>query len=326
VPASDSFLNAAAALLCVGALWHVPWIRRHAGAGGLALGMVGALLPLLDPLRFAIVSEDQIAYLTQDPVFAGPLPGLAAIALASGAALVLGMRRRRCLRLAAWAAAGVLVPMVLNALTPEGTPWLAPFDAERTAWPVLPAGHGWLIAALGAGLAAAELWPRGGKRLGGKHVRGSWALVAAGGVVAVQLAIGIVGQVSLRSRGTTTADTLHGLELDPFWPGRWLDIVADGDTYTAVTRGLGSAGDTPEVLPRWNDQGTLLRLLEDPVLRRFYYDVFRHPVATVSVSDSQIRLTMRELADTLVGAQGPTLLYETDAHGRLRRYQVERLD
>jgi hypothetical protein len=35
---------------------------------------------------------------------------------------------------------------------------------------------------------------------------------------------------------------------------------------------------------------------------------------------------MRELGDALVGEPGPTLVYETDAHGRHRQYRVERLD
>jgi hypothetical protein len=316
VPASDSFLIVATALLGIAAAWNTPWLRRTAGVEGLLLLALGALLPLLDPLRFALIAEDQIAYLTQDPVFTGPLAGLAAAGLAAAGGTALGIPLRRCLRWWGWAAAGVLLPILLASLTPSGAPWLAPFLAHRFAWPILPKGCMVLLALLALGLAGWELWPR--RRTG---------LLRGMGIAATLLALaGIAGQAGLGSALPVPAGALREIEPDPFWPGRWLDVVVESDRYTAVTRGLGSEGDVPSAVPRWNDQTRLLQLLEDPVLRRFYFEVFRHPVVAVEATDFQIRLSMRELGDALVGEPGPTLVYETDAHGRHRQYRVERLD
>ena len=316
MPASDTLLILAAALLCIAAAWQIPWLQRSAGSAGLALLAVGALLPLLDPIRFALISEDQIAYFTQEPVFAGPLPGFGAAALAAAGGATLGVPARRCLRLAAWAAAGVLLPVALASLTPSGAPWLAPFFAHRYAWPILPQGCIPLLAALAAGLAFAELWPR----------RRAWVLGGAGVLALLEALGGVAGQLGLGAALPVPAGALRQIEPDTLWPGRWLDVVVEGDGYTAAARGWGSAGAAPRAVPRWNDQVRLLRLLEDPVLRRFYFEVFRHPVVEVEEADFQIRLSMRELADALVGAPGPTLRYETDAHGRHRQYRVERFD
>jgi len=316
VPASDTLLMVAAALLCIAAAWQIPWIQRRAGAAGLALLALGAILPLADPIRFALESEDQIAYLSQHPWFTGPLPGLGAAGLAAGGAYAAGLPVRSCLRGLGWAAAGIVLPVALAGLTAAGAPWLAPLDAHRYAWPILPQGCIALSAALAVALAAAEAWPR----------RRGWLL---GGVGALVLLEGLTGAAAQGGLGATlprAAGAIRQIEPDPVWPFRWLELVVDSDRYTAVTRGWGSAGDKPSTVPRWNDQGRLLRLLDDPVLRHFYFDVFRHPVVQVEAADSQIRLTMRELADALVDAPGPRLLYETDAHGRHRQYRVERLD
>ena len=296
--------------------WQVPWVRRRAGPAGLLVLMLGAVLPLLDPLRFSIVSEDQIAFLTQDPMFSGPLSGLALAALAAAIAFALGMPARRCLGWWGWAAAGILPPPLLASFTPGGAAWLAPYLAHRYSWPILPEDHIWLIGILGTALVIVELWPR----------RKRWVLGIAAGLVFLEAAIGLAGQLGLGTHIASTPNSTREIEPDGLWPGRWLEVVVSPERYVAVTRGLGSAGDQPSVTPRWNDQVRLLRLLEDPILRRFYFEVFRHPVATVETSDSKIRLTVRELADAIVGAKGATLVFETDAHGRHRQYLVERLD
>jgi hypothetical protein len=316
LPASDAFLNAAAALLCVALLWQVDWVQRRAGIPGLALLVVGCLTPLLDPLRFALNSQDQIAYLTQDPLFSGPLVTLAAITLASVGRFVLGASLLSCAMAWGWAAGGALVPIGLACLTPGGAPWLAPYSAHRYSWPVLPQDYVPVIVLPAIALAGGELWPRG-KR---------WLVPAAAALIVLWAIPGMAGEEGFGSPAPVPPGAVRDIEPDAFWPGRWVDIVVEGSRYVAVSRGLGSDGDVPSVTPRWNDEVRLLPLLDDPVLRRFYFEVFRHPVVRVDATDSQIRLTVQELADALVGAPGPTLLYETDAHGRHQRYRVERLD
>lgn len=316
MPASDTLLILVAALLCIAAAWQIPWIQRQAGAAGLALLALGAVLPVADPIRFALGSEDQIAYLSQHPWFTGPLPGLGAAGLAAGGAYAFGLPVQRCLRGLGWAGFGILLPIALAGLTPIGAPWLAPLDAQRYGWPILPQGCIALSAVLAAGLAGAEAWPR----------RRDWLLSGVGALVLLEGLTGAAAQWGLGATLPPAAGAIRRIEPDPLWPCRWLELAVDSDRYTAVTRGWGSGGDTPSAVPRWNDQARLLRLLDDPVLRHFYFDVFRHPVVHVQAADSQIRLSMRELADELVDAPGPRLLYETDGHGRHRQYRVERFD
>ena len=316
VPASDALLNATAALLLIALGRQAPGLRPRMGRSGLGFLALGTLLPLLDPLRFSFGSDDQIEFLTQNPVFSGPLPGLALVLLAAGAALLLGAPAGRCVRWAGWTCGGLLLETGLTSLTPGGTAWLAPFSAHRYAAPLLPHGHLWLIVVAAVTLALVELWPRRRGRL----------LAGAGALLLSHALVGAIGLFGLANGLPPGAGASRDSVPDPIWPGRWLDIAVDGEAYTAVTRGLGSGGDVPSRMPRWNDQQLLLRVLEDPVVRRLYFEVFRHPVARIASSGSQIRLTVRELADALVDAPGPALLLETDAHGRHRRYQVERLD
>jgi len=315
VPASDALLNATAALLLIALSWHVPWLSRRSGHAGLAFAAMGALVPMLDPLRFAVTSEDQIAFLTQEPFFAGPLPGMAGILLAAGAALVLGIPAVRCLRWSGCALAGLVGSIGLGGLTSGGAPLLAPYGAHRFAWPLLPQGQVGLIALAALALALLELRPR--LRI--------WVLAAAGTLLLALVLAGVAGQIGLGMGSPLPADARRYVEPDPLWPGRWLDIAVTGTEYTAVTRGLGSAGDSPSHVPRWNDEGRLLSLLEDAAVRRIYFEVFRHPVARIEPIGSQIQLSVRELADVLVGAPGATLLLQTDMYGRDRHYKVERL-
>jgi hypothetical protein len=315
VPFSDALLNAALALLGIALAWRFPSVAHRTRRSGLLCLSVGALIPLLDPLRFAFTSEDQIAFLSRDPVFAGPLPGAGAVLLAAGAAVVLGAPAGRCLRWGGWTAAGLLLTCAIGGLTPGGTPWLAPWSAHRFALAVLPQGHLWALLAGGLALAASELWPRHQK-----------TCAATGGFLLLTLLLlGLAGPVETR-RQSTGLGTIRDSEPDALWPGRWLEIEVDADTYTAVARGWGSAGDTPLRVARWNEATTLLPLMEDPVVRRIYFEIFRHPVARTEWSDSQLVLTVRELSDAVVDAPGRTFVLVTDAHGRHRRYTVQDLE
>ncbi len=316
MPASEALLNAAAALLLIALGLHLPGLTRRVGRAGLAFAALGALAPLLDPLRFTLTAEDQIAFLTQDPFFAGPLPGAAGVVLAAGGALLLGAPWGRCRRWAGCALAGLLDSVGLQGLTAAGAPWLAPFSAHRFAWPVLPQDHLVLIAVAALALALLEIRPR---------LR-NWVLAAAGTLLLALALTGVAGQFGLGMISPLPAGAQRSVEPDPVWPGRWLDIGVDSADYTAVTRGLGSAGDSPSRTPRWNDELQLLSLLEDPIVRRIYFEVFRHPVARIEVTGSQIQLSVRELADALVDARGATLLLQTDIYGRHRSYKVERLN
>lgn len=316
MPASDALLNAAAALLLIALGWHMSGLARRLGRAGFSFLALGALVPLLDPLHFALTADDQIAFLTQNPLFAGPAPGVMGVLLAAAASLLLGAPLHRCARWAGCALAGLFGGVGLQALTPGGAPWLAPWSAHRFVWPVLPQDHLALIAVAGLALALLEVRPR---------LR-TWVLAGAGTCLLALALIGVTGQLFLGMSSPLPAGAQRYLEPDPVWPGRWLEIAVDSGAYTAVTRGLGSAGDSPNLTPRWNDELQLLSLLEDPAVRRMYYEVFRHPVARVEVTGSQIELSVRELADALVDGRGATLLLQTDLHGRHRHYKVERLN
>lgn len=313
--ASDALLNAAAALVLIALGWHVPWMARRIGRAGFSFMALGTLVPLLDPLRFALTSEDQIAFLTQDPVFAGPLPGAAGVVLVSAGSVLLGAPRDRYLRWGGCTLAGLVFSVGLQGLTPEGAPWLAPWSAHRFSWPALSQDHVALIAVAGLALALLEAWPR---------LR-TWVLAGTGTLLLALALTGVAGQLRLGMAGPSLAGAQRYLEPDPLWPGRWLDIAVDHADYTALTRGLGSAGDSPDRTPRWNDELLLVSLLEDPVVRRIYFEVFRHPVARIEVTGSQIELSVRELADALVDGRGATLMLQTDFLGRHRHYKVERL-
>jgi hypothetical protein len=329
VPASDALLSSTAALLLIAATWHVPRLARAMQRPGFACCASGALLPLLDPFRFSFTSEDQIAFLTQDPVFAGPLPGLAAVGLAAGAAVLLGVSSRRCVRWSGWTAAGLVLAVALAGLTPAGAPWLAPFSAHRYSLPILPQGLFWLILGTVLALALLEFGRKYAKRSPARWVQSRWVLGSLGAWIVLLAAPGALAYADLMfiSGGDGAAGApSYDVEPDPVWPGRWLEITVTGNDYLAQRRGLGGPDEGLDQVLRWNDQVALLRFLDDPAIRRMYFEVFRHPVARTESSGSKIRLTVRELADARLGASGPALRIETDIQGRQRLYQVDRLN
>lgn len=328
VPASDALLSCSAALLLIAVTWYVPRIALAMQRPGFASFASGALLPLLDPLRFSLTSEDQIAFLTQDPVFAGPLPGLAAVGLAAGAAVLLGVSPRRCVPWVGWTAGGLLLAVMLSGLTSVGAPWLAPFSAHRYAFPLLPRGHFLLIAGTSGALALLELVPKVMKTHRAKRLLRRWVLGGLGTWIVLLAAPDAVAYADLMliegDNGATGAPS-YAMEPDPFWPVRWLDIMVTGNDYLTQRRGWGGPDDGLDQMPRWNDQVSLLRFLDDPVVRRIYFEAFRHPVARTEASGSKLRLTVRELADARLDAPGPMLRVEIDVQGRERLYEVDRL-
>jgi hypothetical protein len=79
-------------------------------------------------------------------------------------------------------------------------------------------------------------------------------------------------------------------------------------------------------VPRWNDEALFLKLLGDPVVNRFYFRVFRHPVVRLDVSGAQLTLLMEELVHPGSPASGPAFYVESDASGRKRFYQLQRFN
>ncbi len=308
-------LTTAAALLLLALGLHAPALPL--GRGSIALLTLGSLLPVLDPLLFAIGTEDQIGLLDQPPVFAGPWAGLALIAAAAGAYAAV-RRQTYPWRAALLAAAGLLLNLGLMAFTPVGTPWLAPFAPMRWAWAVFPAGHPVLVIVLAIVLAALEAWPRQRGKL-------AWAAAA---VLICYAAAGFAGRLwAVRMAARMAAPAEQVLVEPANWaPWAWLVAVEEPQTYRVLAEHTGEASSAPVSIARWNDEPPLLVLLQDPLVRSFYYRVFRHPVARVDSQGAQLTLTLQELSDVSRGEAGATFTLSTDWAGRSRLYRVTRFD
>lgn len=315
-------LNAAVAVLLGCLAWLHPGLGRRLGRPGLALYVAGALLPFLDTALFHVITADRIELLSRPPLFAAPVYALAligAVAVLAALAGPLPGVTARAVRIALLLAAGFAAHVGLAVLTPVGWPLLAPFLAQRMALPVLPTGHLPLLAVLLAGLVAAEGLRR-------------WRRWIAPGVAMLAVAYGLAGAVQYAlvawpvRNHAPPGGHVHVYPDNP-WLTRW-QVVVEGPERYALWRQRAGAGEWPEprTLPRWNDQALFLKLLGDPVVNRFYYRVFQHPVVRLDVSGSQITLLMQELQDQSPLVPGPTFYLESDLTGRNRFYQLQRFN
>ncbi|HKI96967.1 MAG TPA: hypothetical protein VKB51_00700 [bacterium] len=314
----DLLLNSTAAILLGTLAWHYPALRRSWGRRGFALYVLGTLLPFLDTAVQHVTTDDRIGFLSAQPLFQAPLYGLALI----GALAVLvgfALSPRPALAMALGLGAGYAAHVVLSLLTPAGWPLLAPWTAERIALPILPAGHVLLLLVLFPLLIATEALPRWRR----------WIAPAAGVLAGAYLLAGAVqwGIVTYRVRGLATPETTVGVYPAGPWLARWL-VVEEGPERYQLRRmyALTDPLPGPETMPRWNDEPLFLKLLGDPVVSRFYFRVFHHPVVRLDVSGAQITLLMQEVQDQTPLVPGPTFYLESDLSGRNRFYQLQRFD
>ena len=314
----DALLHSAAAVLLLCLLFHHPRVAGSFGRGGFALLVAGSLIPLLDFVIFYFRANDRIEFLTQPHLFYGLLYGLLLIAVVSVlSAFLAGPRMARAVF--AFLAGGYLLHLLLAVTTPEGAPLLTPFTAWRPRLPLFTGGHPMLVALLVALLAVLEGFPRYSRYVFrvGLGLLGLYFLAGAGQF----------GYISLQARGLAAPEGRVYVEPANAWLSRWLVTVADDEIYQVRRHGVDMQEfEEPEILPRWNDESLMIRLLADRTVNTFYYQVFRHPVVRTEENGSQYTLIMQELTDQFPLVPGRTLYYETDAGGRNRFYQLQRFD
>lgn len=314
----EALFHASAAVLLLCLIFHHPAVAGKLGRRGFVTLVAGSLIPLLDFAVFYFRAEDRIAFLVQDHLFYGLFPAMLLIAASAalGRALTDG---RTAWGLFACLSAGYLVHLLLALLTPEGVPLLAPFSARTAGLPLFSGGHPLLVGLLIFLLVCVEALPR---------LRGA-VFIASAALLAVYVAAGAVqyGTIAYRARALANGDSTVSVEPANPWLTRWLVTVADDETYQVRRHGLDmGAFQAPEILPRWNDETLMVRLLADETVNRFYYRVFRHPVVRLEVSGNQFTLIMQELKDQFPLVPGRTFYYEADQDGRNRFYQVQRFD
>jgi hypothetical protein len=318
----DLLLNATGAVLLAVLAWHHPALARHHGRWGLALFVAGALLPFVDTALYHAIAADRIDLLTRPPLLQAPLFGLLGIgvlALLAGVAAPPRLGWAVALRLALGVGAGYAAHIALSVLTPVGWPLWAPFSLARASLPILPGGHPPLLLALLVGLALAEALPR----------RRPWIATGAAALAGVYVLTGALQYtiVAVRARALATPAAQVHVYPDGDWLLRWQVVLEAPERYELSRhRVLARPRPEPRVMPRWNDQAVFLKLLGDPVVNRFYFRVFHHPVVRLDVSGSQITLLMQELQDQSPLVPGPTFYLESDLSGRNRFYQLQRFN
>ena len=318
----DLLLNATVSILLACLAWLHPGVSRRFGRAGLVLVVSGALLPGIDALWFHLTTTDRIELLSRAPLVEAPFYAVLlifALSVLAGFIAAPGFGVKAGFAVALGLGTGYATHALLAVLTPIGWPVLAPFEPARVALPILPAGHLPLLLVLLVTLSAAEATPRWR----------FWIVRGAAALVGVYLLAGAVQFVivSVRVQPLATADTSVHVYPDGNWLASWQVISEGPDRYElrrqyALTEPL----PEPKTMPRWNDQPLFLKLLGDPVVNRYYFRVFHHPVVRLDVSGSQITLLMQELEDQSPIVPGPTFYLESDLSGRNRFYQLQRFN
>lgn len=314
----EALLHSAVAVLLSCVAFHFSSFSRRCGRWGFGLIAAGSLIPLLDYLIFYINARDRIDFLTQAPIFYGLFYGL--VLIGSIAALTVFLASvRRAVSVGAALTAGYLLHLLLALMTPEGVPLLEPFSAWRPRLPFFTGGHPVLLGLLVVILLLVEGFQRYSR----------YTLRLGAGLLVLYLAAG-VGQfayISWQARSLATAGSQVYVEPGNVWLTRWLVTVADEEVYQVRMHGVDKAEfGQPEILPRWNDESLMIRLLADRTVNHYYYQVFRHPVVRTEANGSQYTLIMQELLDQFPLVPGRTLYYESDTEGGNRFYQLQRFD
>lgn len=314
----EALLHSAAAVLLLCLAFHHPTVKRRWGSQVFSLMLAGSLIPLLDYGIFYFQAHDRIDFLSQPPIFYGLFYGSVLIGAIATLAIFL-VNARAALRVAGALFAGYALHQCLALLTPEGVPLLEPFSAWRLRLPLFTGGHPLLLALLVLLLTLLEGFRR--------YSRYTLRLAVVLLLVYFTAGAGQFGYISLQARSLAAPGSSVYVEPGNAWLTRWLVTVADSEVYQVRLHGVDMAEfDQPEILPRWNDESLMIRMLADPTVNHFYYQVFRHPVVRTEASGSQYTLIMHELVDQFSLVPGKTLYYESDAESGNRFYQLQRFD
>jgi len=308
------FWHTAASLLMLPLLFSAERMRRAADPWGGYWLAAGILLPLLDYLAPLATASDAIGVLTRVPVLHSLSMGALVLA---GLSLVAGMVAgpSRALRLTAWAAGGFLLHLGLDGLTEAGF-WPGPaFQSPKWSLPAFARGHVLLVAVLASSLVLARTVP----------FRRN-LVIRTGAFLAGLYLVGGLSQYAVAFTQAARAADAEQRDLIPFGHFRagWLLVSESGETLQVSDIGpWGAARQTSGSMTRWNDEERFLEMISDPVVRRFYYEVFRHPVVRVEARASDAILVLREAADLHSGERGKLFTLSWAADGRERTYQVE---
>lgn len=312
---SHMLLTAAVAAMLVLLAHHHAAVRRRLERGTIALLLAGTQLPLIDlPWRYWHAA-DRIAFLASPPHFYAIYP--AALLIGGLGLLSLWLRGVRAARRVVLAlGAGWLLHMLLVLFTPAGLFPLWPFGDWRVALPVFPLGYPLPALALVVLLVLTEVLRR----------RRRWVLAGAWGLLAAY-ALGVGGYAAITYLAARAAapPQAHVLLLPAnAWPSRWSVIVEQPGGYVTWRRDDGPALDADRTpMPRAGQSSDLAHVLQDPIIRAFYYRLFRAPVIHITAGNSQTTVVMREFADIDPPVPGRTLLIESSLSGRSRVYELK---
>lgn len=315
---SQMLLTAAVAAMLVLLAHHHDAVRRRLHRSTVALLLLGTQIPLIDlPWRYWHAA-DRIAFLASPPLLYALYP--AALLILGVGLLTLWMRGVRPARRAMLAlGAGWLLHMLLVLFTPGGLLPLWPFGRWHVALPVFPADYPLPALVLALMLVLAELLRR----------RRRWVLTAAWGLLAAYgVGVGAYAANTYRLARADAGPAAHVLIMPAnSWPSRWTVIVERRNGYVAWQRGNAeedAAAQTPT--PRASQSDDLASVLQDPIIRAFYYRLFRAPVINITAGNSQTTVVMREFADINPPVPGRTLLIESNLSGRSRVYELKHFD
>ena len=314
----EYLITAIAGLLIIALFRHHPRLHSRLGASGLLMMSAGLLIPLLDPLLGYFQATDRIEFLALPPRLGGLLYGLAFI---GGTAILAG-----CAAGSAWAARtikfmllGFLLHQGLLAMTPSGAPLFEPFHPYRLSLPVFPNGHPVLIGVLVVGLIVLEIWRN--------RTRQVWGVLVGLCIFYVLLGVGAFSSLAYKTKVLQGPGKLVHVYPGNVWMTEWEIIEEEPERYLFHRMNIWEEDiPPPVVMERWNDRALMVRLLSDPVVRRFQNQVFRHPVVQVETTSNQVTLMMQEVENLSPMVPGRTFSLESDLVGRDRYYQVQRFD
>ena len=212
---------------------------------------------------------------------------------------------------------GYGIQLSLNFLTPVGVPLLAPFSDLKFSFPFFPIGHPPLVVFLLVALLFEPLFSR----------RFKWSWYPVAGLACVYFIAGSV-QFTLIKWEAANLPLEKGGEFHVYpgdrWLTKWRVVAENEETYQIYQRGVfqDRFQGGPKI-PRWDNQSHLLNLLGDPIVNRFYYRVFRHPVSKITITGSQLKLSIQELEDEKSQSKARVFFLESNLNGQNRSILLE---
>ena len=315
----ELILNAATSLLLLCLIWRHPFIARRLRPAIFGYAVAGALLPLLDLVIFNPLLAGRLDFLNRPPLFSAPVFGAAFIFSVAWLAGQLIPTRQSVTMALGWGM-GYAVQLSINLLTPVGAPLLAPFSDLRFSFPFYPIGHPPLLVFL---LLALMIQPWFSKRF-------KWSWYPVAGLTCLYFLAGPVQHTMMKWKAATLplgkGGEFHVYPGDR-WLTNWRVVVEDENTYQIFQRGIfQDRFQAGPKIPRWNNQSHLLTLLGDPVVRRLYYGVFRHPVAEITITGSRLKLSILELEDEKSRSKARGFFLERNLNGNNRSIHFKNFD